>query len=109
MHAEPSEVIIRRASATDAPALVRLAALDSDHHAGRLLAEAADEGVVIVAEVDGELQAARVVDDSVSVANPFRPSAPHRQLLALRASQLGGAAPQRSRRARLRVLRPHTS
>ena len=31
----PSEVIIRRASATDAPALVRLAALDSDHHAGR--------------------------------------------------------------------------
>ena len=64
---------------------------------------------MIVAEVDGELQAARVVDDSVSVANPFRPSAPHRQLLALRASQLGGAEPQRSRRARLRVLRPHTS
>ena len=107
--AEPNEVIIRRASATDAPALVRLAALDSDLHAGRLLAEAADEGVVIVAEVDGELQAARVVDDGVSVANPFRPSAPQRQLLALRASQLGGAAPQRSRRARLRVLRPHTS
>lgn len=107
--AEPSEVIIRRASATDAPALVRLAALDSDHHAGRVLAEAADEGIVIVAEADGELQAARVVDDSVSVANPFRPSAPHRQLLALRASQLGGAEPQRNRRARLRVLRPHTS
>ena len=106
---EPSEVVIRRASATDAPALVRLAALDSDHHAGRLLAEAADEGVVIVAEVDGEIQAARVVDDGVSVANPFRPSAPHRQLLALRASQLGSAEPQHRRRARLRVLRPHTS
>ena len=106
---EPGEVVIRRASATDAPALVRLAALDSDHHAGRLLAEAADQGVVIVAEVDGELQAARVVDDSVSVANPFRPSAPQRQLLALRARQLGGAEPQLGRRARLRVLRPHTS
>jgi hypothetical protein len=75
---EPGEVTIRRASATDAPALVRLAALDSDLHAGRLLAEAADEGVVIVAEVDGELQAARVMDDSVSVANPFRPNAAHR-------------------------------
>jgi len=104
----PSEVIIRRASATDAPALVRLAALDSDHHAGRLLAEAADEGVVIVAEVDGELQAARVMDDSVSVANPFRPSAAPRQLLALRARQLGGTAPRRSG-SRLSVLRPHTS
>jgi hypothetical protein len=33
-HSEPGEVIIRRASATDAPALVRLAALDSDPHAG---------------------------------------------------------------------------
>jgi hypothetical protein len=106
---EASEVIIRRASATDVPALVRLSALDSDHRAGRLLAAAADEGVVIVAEVDGELRAARSVDDGVSVANPFRPSAPHRQLLALRASQLGGAEPQRSRRVRLRVLRPHTS
>ena len=105
---EAGEVIIRRASATDAPALVRLAALDSDHHAGRLLAEAADEGVVIVAEVDGELQAARVMDDSVSVANPFRPSAAPRQLLALRARQLGGTAPRRSG-SRLSVLRPHTS
>ncbi len=45
---------------------------------------------MIVAEVDGELQAARVMDDSVSVADPFRPSAAHRQLLALRARQLGG-------------------
>ena len=94
---------------TDAPALVRLGRARQRPARRRLLAEAADEGVVIVAEVDGELQAARVVDDGVSVANPFRPSAPQRQLLALRASQLGGAAPQRSRRARLRVLRPHTS
>ena len=105
---EPSEVIIRRASAGDSPALVRLGALDSDHHAGRLLAEAADEGAVIVAEVDGELQAARVMDDSVSVADPFRPSAEHRQLLALRARQLGGGPASRSRRARLGVLHPHT-
>jgi hypothetical protein len=90
------------------PALVRLAALDSAHYAGRRLAAAADEHAVLVAEVDGELEAALAVDDGLSVADPFRPSAPHRQLLALRARQLGGGAPRRSR-ARLRVLSAHTS
>ena len=91
------EVIIRRASATDAPALVRLAALDSDHHAGRLLAEAADEGVVIVAEVDGELQAARVMDDSVSVAEPVPPQrgAPAAARPARPPARRRRAAPQR--------------
>jgi hypothetical protein len=44
--AEPSEVIIRRASATDAPALVRLAALDGDRHAGQVLAASADAHAV---------------------------------------------------------------
>ena len=104
----PEEVVIRRASAADAPALARLAALDSAHHAGRVLAASADEHTVLVAEVDGELEAALAVDDGVSVANPFRPSAPHRQLLALRARQLGGGAP-RQRRARLGVLSARTS
>lgn len=105
----PDEVVIRRASAADVPALVRLAALDSAHHAGRRLAASADEHAVLVAEVDGELEAALAVDDGLSVANPFRPSAPHRQLLALRARQLGGGAPRRSRRSRLRVLSAPTS
>ena len=104
---EPREVIIRRASAGDSPALVRLAALDGDRHAGRVLAASADEQAVLVAEVDGELEAALAVDSGVSVADPFRPSAPHRQLLALRARQLGAGAPRR--RARLGVLHPHTS
>jgi hypothetical protein len=104
----PEEVVIRRASAADAPALARLAALDSAHHAGRVLAASADEHTVLVAEVDGELEAALAVEDGVSVANPFRPSAAHRQLLALRARQLGGDAP-RDRRARLGVLSAHTS
>jgi hypothetical protein len=103
------EVVIRRASAADVPALVRLAALDSDHYAGRRLAASADEHSVLVAEVDGELEAALAVDDGLSVADPFRPSAPHRQLLALRARQLGGGAPRRNRRARLGVLSAHTS
>jgi hypothetical protein len=104
----PEEVVIRRASAADAPALARLAALDSAHHAGRVLAASAAEHTVLVAEVDGELEAALAVEDGVSVANPFRPSAAHRQLLALRARQLGGDAP-RDRRARLGVLSAHTS
>jgi hypothetical protein len=104
----PGEVVIRRARAGDASALVRLAALDSNPHAGRVLAAAADEGAVLVAEVDGDLRAAVVVDDSVGVANPFRASAPHMQLLSLRARQLGDAAPRRERRRR-RVLSPRTS
>jgi len=104
----PEEVVIRRASAADAPALARLGALDSAHHAGRVLAASADGHTVLVAEVDGELEAALAVADGVSVANPFRPSGPHRQLLALRARQLGGGAP-RHRRARLGVLSAHTS
>jgi hypothetical protein len=104
-----AEVVIRRARSTDAPALVRLGVLDSDHHAGRVLAAAADEHAVLVAEVDGELEAAQAVDGGLSVANPFHPSGPHAQLLALRARQLGGGAPRRSRRSRLRVLSPHTS
>jgi len=103
------DVVIRRASAADAPALVRLGALDSDHHAGRVLAASASEHAVLVAEVDGELEAALAVDGGLSVADPFRQSAPHRQLLALRARQLGGGAPRRSRRRRLGVLHPHTS
>jgi hypothetical protein len=106
---EPGELIIRRASATDGPALVRLAALDSDHHAGRRLAACADTHAVLVAEVDGEIRAALAVDGGLSVADPFRPSAPHRQLLALRARQLGGGAPRRSRRSRQGVLSPRTS
>ena len=105
----PAEVVIRRASAADVPALVRLGALDSDHHAGRILAASASAHAVLVAEVDGELEAALAVDGGLSVADPFRQSAPHRQLLALRARQLGGGEPRRSRRARLGVLHAHTS
>jgi hypothetical protein len=106
---EPGDVVIRRASAADAPALVRLGALDSAHHAGRLLAASADQQRVLVAEIDGEIEAALAVDGGVSVADPFRPSAPHRQLLALRARQLGGGVARRSRRSRMSVLSAHTS
>ena len=107
--AEPSEVVIRRARAGDASAIVRLGALDSDHYAGRLLAAAAGRHAVLVAEVDGELEAAQAVDGGLNVANPFHPTGPHAQLLALRARQLGGGAPRRRRRGRVGVLHPRTS
>ena len=104
----PGEVVIRRAGAADAPALVRLGTLDGDRHAGELLAHAAATHTVLVAEVDCTLEAALDVDGGLSIADPFRPSALHADLLALRARQLGGAAPHRSR-ARLGLLHPRTS
>jgi hypothetical protein len=102
------DVVIRMAGAADGPALERLGALDGDRPAGERLAEAAQDHAVLVAEVDGSLEAALALDGGLAVADPFRPSALHAQLLALRARQLGGDAPRRSRRA-LRVLHPRTS
>ncbi len=101
---ESAEVVIRRARSADAPALIRIAALDGNHHAGRRLVAVTEAHTVLVAEVDGELETALDVDGGLSVANPFRPSAPHQQLLALRARQLGGGAPRHRRRARRGVL-----
>ena len=105
-----ADLVIRRATAADAPALVRLGTLDSDRRAGEALAAAArDDQGVLVAEIDGSLRAALALDDSHAVADPFRPSALHAQLLALRARQLGGGdSRRRDRRGRL-VLRPRTS
>jgi hypothetical protein len=102
-----AEVVIRRATAADAPALARLGALNGDRRAGEALARHAAAHEVLVAEVDGALEAALAVDDGLAVADPFRPSAVHAELLALRARQLG-AAP-RDRRHRSRVLHPRTS
>ena len=101
------EVVIRRATRADAAALARLGALDSDRRTGELLARHAAEHV-LVAEVGGTIEAALAVNDGLSVADPFRPSAVNAELLALRARQLGGAA-ARAGHTRLRVLSPHTS
>ena len=65
--------------------------------AGALLADAADRACVLIAEVDGRLEAALALDDGLAVADPFRPSALNAELLALRARQLGGAAARESR------------
>jgi hypothetical protein len=105
---QAADVVIRRATEADAPALARLGVLDSDRRAGEALAAAARNQAVLVAEADGTIEAALALDGSQAVADPFRPSAIHAQLLAVRARQLGGRAPRRRSRGRL-VLHPRTS
>ena len=100
-HIEPADVVIRAATPADAAALVRLGSLE-------LLADAAADHAVLVAEVDGSVEAALALDGGLSVADPFRPSALDLQLLSIRARQLGGDVPRR-RGHRLGVLHLRTS
>jgi hypothetical protein len=89
-------VTIRYARPDDADALLDLAYLDSSR---------APEGVVIVAEVGGQLWAARSLDDGHAIADPFRPSGELSFLLAERARQVqASAAPRESRFHRPRAL-----
>ena len=83
-----SPIAIRRATAADAPALERLAALDSAR---------APQGDVLLAEVGGEPRAAVAIATGAAVADPFRPTADIVALLRLRAATLRGAAPTRRR------------
>ena len=82
----PSPVVMRAARGSDGRALARLAALDS---------KAAPRGEVLVAEVDGAIQAALQLDRGVVYADPFRRTADLVALLELRA---GEPRPRRSRR-----------
>ena len=97
-----TDIVIRPASAADAAALRRLAALD-----GAPAPQAGPDA--LVAEQDGRLVAAHA--DGRAIADPFRPTAPIVELLRLRASQLAAAAgsadpaPQ-GRRRRLRPQAP---
>jgi hypothetical protein len=101
-------LVIRRATAADAGALERLGALDGNRRAGKLLGDLAREHDVLVAELDSAIVAARALDGAVAVADPFRPSALHADLLGLRARQLAGDRPTRSRLRRRLVLHPRT-
>jgi hypothetical protein len=89
-------VAIRSATSADAPALRRLAALDSSPcPVGRLL----------VADVDGEIRAALDRDVGVVIADPFRRTVELVDLLRLRARQL--APPPANRDQRLPCARRH--
>jgi hypothetical protein len=92
-----TDIVIRRASASDARALWRLAALDS--------APAPLAGPdVLVAEVAGELVAALAGDRAV--ADPFRPTGSLVDLLRLRAVQIDAAAPAVRSHRRTFAARP---
>jgi hypothetical protein len=107
----PRSLVIRLARPADARALDRLARLDSAPAAGHRIAALADapwEGGVLVAEVDGAVQAARVLEDGTAIADPFRATAGLTALLALRAGQLSASAgPRRRVLPLLAALRPH--
>ena len=85
------DVTIRWASDADAPALTRLAALDSK----RL-----PSGALLVAEVNGEIWAALAPDSGSAIADPFRRSGDLVRLLTTRALQLTTS------QAQVPVLRP---
>ena len=102
------DVVIRAATPADSAALVRLGALDNNRSAGQLLADAAADHAVLVAEVDGSVEAALALDGGLAIADPFRATALDLQLLSIRARQLGGDVPRR-RAHRLGVLHPRTS
>jgi hypothetical protein len=99
-NAAAMDLTIRRATERDAAGLVRLAALDSRSPLA---------GACLVAEVGGELWAARSLQTGEVAADPFRPTADLLALLHERARHLdGGTAPaRRSALSRLAAtLRP---
>jgi hypothetical protein len=94
-----SSLTIRYATADDAEALRRLAALDSARQ---------PQGAVLVAEVAGEPWAAISLEDYHTVADPFRPSGELVWLLVERARELERAQRRRSGR-KGRALRLRTA
>jgi len=88
---------LRYALPGDAAALDRLAQLDSRR---------APRGVVLVAEVGGELWAAISLDDRHAVADPFRPTGELVALMLERARQLRRA--ERGRHAGLPRVWPES-
>jgi hypothetical protein len=78
METTAPHISIRLATEADNSTLIRLAALDS---------APAPHGSVLVADLGGEIVAARSLARSRSIADPFRPTADIRELLELRARQ----------------------
>jgi hypothetical protein len=97
MTPDPNAITFREARPEDEEALRRLAELDSGQvPSGRLL----------VAEVDGELQAAVPLTGGPAIADPLRPTAAVVSMLGLRAAQLRGLARRREPSRRRRRLVP---
>ena len=90
-------VTIRRLEERDAPALARLAGLDS---------EGALELPALGAEVEGNLLAAISLVDGRTVSDPFSRTAELRSLLELRARQIRGRSPRPPGGGRREASRP---
>ena len=91
-----ASVTIRYARPDDALELLELADLDSSRP---------PHGVVLVAEVGGQLWAAHSLEDGHAIADPFRPSGELSYLLAERAQQIMRSMPEPpARRPRPRTL-----
>ena len=99
MNAPRTDIVIRRADASDARALSRLAALDT-------APSPAPGPGVLIAEVAGQIVAA--VFDGRAIADPFQRTAGLVELLHVRARQLSsaGPSPQSRRRRRFPRLAP---
>lgn len=91
------EVTIRSARAEDAPALRRLAALDSSE---------VPAGALLVAQISGELWAAVALSTGAAIADPFRPTLELLRLLRLRADQLRPVGEPRGRSGLTRPAAP---
>jgi hypothetical protein len=89
-------VTIRPSSPDDAPAVARLAALDSRR---------VPAGPLLLAEIGGEPWAAIALDTGTAFADPFRPTAALVDLLRRRAEHLAAATPPRRARRRRRRKR----
>jgi len=86
---------LRRSTAQDDGALVRLAQLDTAPR---------PTGSMLVAELDDEIVAAVPLDGGRAIANPFRPTAELVELLRVRTREL--SAPARTGRLQ-RLRHPH--
>jgi hypothetical protein len=93
-------IVIRGASPADAAALRRVAERDS---------RAVPDGQLLLAEVDGETQAAIALATGEVIADPFRPTAELVQMLALRRSLLQADLRRSSRPAASPALSPRLS
>ncbi len=90
---EYDSITVRQAGPADAHALQRLSQLE-----GR----PAPTGATLVAEVGRTVVAARSLETGDSVADPFKPSAELRELLALRATHIRHASEGQVRHRRFR-------
>jgi hypothetical protein len=86
-------VALRLAGSDEAAVVRRLASLDD---------QPALEGQVLLALIDGEVEAAISLDDRRVIANPFLSTRDLVQLLRVRAEHIAGPDPRRGRHTLLR-------